>query len=590
MTTLTEPVMVTAGPWRALLGPDGSLSRVSYDGEEILRGLAVVVRTNTWLTVTPEASVSLSETPSGFSVEVVARNRGPEVDFSWTGEIRCRAEGEFRYSLKGISTGVTSTNRIGLVALHSLNWAGKACVLQHSDGSTEATTYPELVSPHQPMKDMEALSQNLTPDSVLTITCEGEVFEMEDQRNWTDASYKVYSRPLEWPFPYTLEDGEQVNQAITLRVEGGTQHSASKRANASEPPPEPVIIRLEESSSFAWPDLGLGTDPTTVGVLTKSVVEELRPTHLRVDIVAQEGLVRGDDVLEEALSCGVPVELAVHVGVDATEGLRRLAGLVAGLDLSAVMVYDTMSPSTTVRAMTEAREALGPVVSPETKFFVGTDDNFTELNRTRIVPAELGAYGLCFAPSPQVHDSRERAIIETAEAFPAILSTARYFSHQSPIAVSPLAFKARRNIHAPGRIIDRVGRDGDSVDQRLGSMFSSVWLVSTLEPLITGGVDRVTIGEIVGPRGILSDMDLQSGSRSDLAALWGWLSRPRTEIRIVETGDGRVACWADVSDSGSSVLMANCGETALSVRVETSSGSQLFELPAYSTHTEDIHD
>ena len=31
----------------------------------------------------------------------------------------------------------------------------------------------------------------------------GDVFEMEDQRNWTDASFKTYCTPLRQPFPAT---------------------------------------------------------------------------------------------------------------------------------------------------------------------------------------------------------------------------------------------------------------------------------------------------------------------------------------------------------------------------------------------------
>ena len=33
------------------------------------------------------------------------------------------------------------------------------------------------------------------------VAFDGDIFEMEDQRNWTDASYKIYSTPLRLPFP-----------------------------------------------------------------------------------------------------------------------------------------------------------------------------------------------------------------------------------------------------------------------------------------------------------------------------------------------------------------------------------------------------
>ena len=32
----------------------------------------------------------------------------------------------------------------------------------------------------------------------------GETFEMEDQRNWTDASFKTYCTPLSLPYPIKI--------------------------------------------------------------------------------------------------------------------------------------------------------------------------------------------------------------------------------------------------------------------------------------------------------------------------------------------------------------------------------------------------
>ena len=37
---------------------------------------------------------------------------------------------------------------------------------------------------------------------------EGDTWETEDHRNWTDASFKTYSRPLSLPYPYAIAKGE----------------------------------------------------------------------------------------------------------------------------------------------------------------------------------------------------------------------------------------------------------------------------------------------------------------------------------------------------------------------------------------------
>jgi len=42
---------------------------------------------------------------------------------------------------------------------------------------------------------------------------------MEDQRNWTDASFKTYSTPLSEPFPRLVRTGDLVEQS--LGVAGG---------------------------------------------------------------------------------------------------------------------------------------------------------------------------------------------------------------------------------------------------------------------------------------------------------------------------------------------------------------------------------
>ena len=84
---------------------------------------------------------------------------------------------------------------------------------------------------------------------------EGDTFEMEDQRNWTDASYKTYVRPLALPWPYTLRAGEQHQPA--RRADGGVElrRAASRRADVRHP----SVARADRP--LAVPPLGFGLDP-----------------------------------------------------------------------------------------------------------------------------------------------------------------------------------------------------------------------------------------------------------------------------------------------------------------------------------------
>jgi hypothetical protein len=83
-------------------------------------------------------------------------------------------------------------------------------------------SFPRYVWAQQPFQDLKAISHEVAPGVRARIAFEGETFEMEDQRNWADASYKIYSTPLRLPFPVELKKGAKVAQSVTLTVEGAT--------------------------------------------------------------------------------------------------------------------------------------------------------------------------------------------------------------------------------------------------------------------------------------------------------------------------------------------------------------------------------
>ena len=109
------------------------------------------------------------------------------------------------------------TNRTGFIVLHPIEGvAGHAVKVLHVDGSEEHSTFPETIDPRCPFKDVRALSHEIAPGTWATCTMEGDAFETEDQRNWSDASYKTYIRPLTKPWPYTLQKDEKIFQSVKL--------------------------------------------------------------------------------------------------------------------------------------------------------------------------------------------------------------------------------------------------------------------------------------------------------------------------------------------------------------------------------------
>ena len=52
------------------------------------------------------------------------------------------------------------------------------------------------------------------------LTMRGDIFEMEDQRNWSDASFKTYCTPLALPFPVEIDAGTAVTQEVCISLLG----------------------------------------------------------------------------------------------------------------------------------------------------------------------------------------------------------------------------------------------------------------------------------------------------------------------------------------------------------------------------------
>ena len=100
--------------------------------------------------------------------------------------------------------------------------------LLHPDGSTTETEFPRLIAPQNPFKELAGLSHEVAPGVWADWRFEGDVFETEDQRNWTDASFKTFCTPLRLPFPVEVPAGDP-------RPAGGDADAPGHRAGDAPP-------------------------------------------------------------------------------------------------------------------------------------------------------------------------------------------------------------------------------------------------------------------------------------------------------------------------------------------------------------------
>ena len=83
----------------------------------------------------------------------------------------------------------------------------------------------------------------------------GDIFEMEDQRNWTDASYKTYSTPLALPFPVEVTAGTSIAQSVTLTLEGD---HIEEQVDAAQVRDSATVLTLDPNMARSLPQIGLG--------------------------------------------------------------------------------------------------------------------------------------------------------------------------------------------------------------------------------------------------------------------------------------------------------------------------------------------
>ena len=186
-----ERIPLRAGPL-ALFFEQGDLRYIKLGDQEILRRIYVAIRDRNWGTILPSFSnIHMDIQPDSFQINYAVKNRRGEIDFAWEGEITGDPLGKIIFSMRGEAYSTFMRNRIGFCVLHPAACAGAAARIEHVDGQTEAGAFPELIcaaQPVTPFAELRSLAHQVAPGLWAELSFSGDIFEMEDQRNWTDAS------------------------------------------------------------------------------------------------------------------------------------------------------------------------------------------------------------------------------------------------------------------------------------------------------------------------------------------------------------------------------------------------------------------
>jgi hypothetical protein len=486
-TPPSPPRLLRAGRLTAVL--DGvDLRFIRWGDVEIARRIYVGVRALDWSTVLPDVlEVEVDERNDEFRVQSRCRHVEDSIGFIWKGSMVGTSDGVLTYEMDGEAETDFEYAKVGICIHHPLTTVGRPYYGETPAGAV-AGHFDAAIAPQIHVGEVDlpifppVLSLTIAQTDAVSfeVSFAGERFELEDQRNWSDASFKSYSLPADLGYRFRASAGEHIRDLVQLRLHGDVPSDPANRDDN-------IVLELGAATGRGLPAIGLRFSGTPAEPEELELLRAARPAHLRSEVhLGSEGwsqeLGRAGS---EALRIGCPLELAVFLARDPERELAALAEELPALPsaVARVIVLHESEEATRPVWLAAARGQLREVL-PGASFFGGTSANFNELNRNRECVA--GADGVAYPVNPQVHAFDDLSLMENIAGQPEALTTLSTFA-SLPVAVSPIALRLPSTF----------------TDPRHSTQFAAAWMLASVAALSRGRADSLTYFETTGPRGIV---------------------------------------------------------------------------------------
>jgi hypothetical protein len=559
-----------AGRLEATWDVDG-LRWITFEGVEVVRGILVTARDAGWRTVQPEIRrVRVVADSEAFSVSFDARFRAARLEIdcrvTFEGSESGRIESRFAASVASESV----VQRLGLIVLHPAAVAGRPFETTGAGGSTQGV-FPELVIAERFATGYQGMRWDAGDGLTASLGFDGDLWETEDQRAWTDASFKSYSPPLSRPHPVTWPAGAGIEAALRLDVARAAA-PADPATTQRRPTVESVIVRDDLVGPL--PPIGLEwSRPLIDG--EAAALRELAPSHLRVVIDRNRDDWRSelDQAARDAAAIGTALQLEL-VAFSTGEARDELAVALdsVGVSVASVLAFGTTDDAGLVTSeathVNELRRRLEWVI-PGVPVGGGSRANYAELAAAAL-PLDL-LDTVAFPVTPQAHATDPATIIENLATLPVLMQSAKVLGGGRPLDLIG-SFRPRFDAYAdpPERRLSST-----RFDDRLAGELGSAWLIGMLAGILSGGAACVTTLEASGPGGVL-------GSPGLAATLTAVLTMRGGHVLWTDAGNGCAALAVRAEDS-LRLVVVNLRERATTVRIDLSRAWQADAAVARST-------
>ena len=413
---------------------EGNLRYISLGKTELVRKIYGAVRNDNWTTIPyiiEDETVTINE--SGFIIAYTAIYNLDQVSYKAVYLIEARADNSISFSMKGIALADFKRNRIGLCLHHPLKECrGKNAVVTRPDGTVYNAGFPELVSATLPFLEMKQFEWKSDEGLTVLLNFEGDVFETEDQRNWSDGSYKTYSSRSSLPMPVAVKTGDTIEQKIIMKVSGSSDIDTTK------------ILFEPGEVKIPFPQIGYSR-PVNSLTLTHELISRLIKIpfdHYRVSIkmFQEEWLIQLKQSLDEASSINTRLELEILFSEDYK---KEIILLIDQLKEKQLLVKSMLILQKDCNVSPPGLlQYLYPIVKAELPAVMvgyGTNANFVDVNQSR--PEEVPFDFISFGVQPQAHAFDNRSILENLQSQPDIMKTAINISGGLPVCIASVTLK-----------------------------------------------------------------------------------------------------------------------------------------------------
>ena len=454
-----------------------AVRNVRYKNVQIIDLLYTAIRPWDWSTLDPDQHSEDIKVTGDICVITIKDSFAGSLDAQ--SEITISKDNKFTvaYELRGLAE--YSVNRWGICfCLNSADWMGSTVKSQGNEYQLPAAISPQRVVDGVTQGLFPAANEMLfaaTDQRSIKVVSTGKVLEAEDQRNWTDNTYKIYSGSLSEPRPFVASAGSLWQQSVTFEI---------SPPNKQVPDGSKIVVNEIDS----LPSIGLqfNTDSLLPLDALNNALFLLDIDHVRIN--------------EESLT-------AQKINTVSTNGLIVEAALLSShsgdkLHRDIEHLNKQIPAGSRILIQREGREIVEigdlPKNQSLSSFIPGTDAYLVDLHRNKYQFGESISYSMV----PTVHSSDVETIFKTLYTQRESIQFAQEFLAQQ-VLVSPITFSTRGNPETGHARDQRINFANPEMALRIRTIEGAAWTLGSIFALASAGAYSGTWHELFGEFGII---------------------------------------------------------------------------------------